>query len=295
MLDVAIVDDEEDVRAELGQMVRRFCAQEGERVCVHEYADGSELLNANGAQAHDVILLDIEMARVDGMDAAHELRRRGVGTQIVFVTNMAQYAIRGCEVGAFDFIVKPVEYPVFAFKFKRVLEAVRARRRDLVTLETRDGFVRMDATDILYVEVRGHKLTYHTTRGPIEIWGTMKAAAAELEPLGFAACNACYLVNLDHVTGLSGEYVRVGEESLKMSRGKSRDFVDPRAHALDGEVAWTPRFSTRPGPPWCASPPCCLPQSSRSACPTCPGARAFWPGLPWPSQPTSFCSTRTCW
>ena len=49
MLDVAIVDDEEDVRAELGQMVRRFCAQEGERACIHEYADGSELLDANGA------------------------------------------------------------------------------------------------------------------------------------------------------------------------------------------------------------------------------------------------------
>ena len=90
----------------------------------------------------------------------------------------------------------------------------------------------MDATDILYVEVRGHKLTYHTTRGPIEIWGTMKAAAAELEPLGFAACNACYLVNLDHVTGLSGEYVRVGEESLKMSRGKSRDFVDALTRSM---------------------------------------------------------------
>lgn len=69
MLDVAIVDDEEDVRAELGQMVRRFCAQEGERVAVREYADGAELLDAAAASAHDVILLDIEMSQVDGMDA----------------------------------------------------------------------------------------------------------------------------------------------------------------------------------------------------------------------------------
>ena len=80
--------------------------------------------------------------------------------------------------------------------------------------------------------MRGHKLTYHTARGPIEIWGTMKAATAELGPRGFAACNACYLVNLDHVTGLSGEYVRVGEESLKMSRGKSRDFVDALTRSM---------------------------------------------------------------
>ena len=233
MLDVAIVDDEEDVRAELGQMVRRFCAQEGERVCVHEYADGSELLDANGAQAHDVILLDIEMGPGGtAWTPPTSCGRRGVGTQIVFVTNMAQYAIRGYEVGAFDFIVKPVEYPVFAFKFKRVLEAVRARRRDLVTLETRDGFVRMDATDILYVEVRGHKLTLPHHARPHRDLGHHEAAAAELEPLGFAACNACYLVNLDHVTGLSGEYVRVGEESLKMSRGKSRDFVDALTRSM---------------------------------------------------------------
>lgn len=59
------------------------------------------------------------------MAAAHELHRRGCDAQIVFVTNMAQYAIRGYEVGAFDFVVKPVEYLVFAFKFKRVVEAAR--------------------------------------------------------------------------------------------------------------------------------------------------------------------------
>ena len=156
MLDVAIVDDEEDVRAELGQMVRRFCAQEGEYVCVHEYADGSELLDANGAQAHDVILLDIEMARVDGMDAAHELRRRGVGTQIVFVTNMAQYAIRGYEVGAFDFIVKPVEYPVFASLDSGCRGGARPPPRPGHPGDQGRLLVRMDAADILYVEVRGH-------------------------------------------------------------------------------------------------------------------------------------------
>ena len=232
MLDVAIVDDEEDVREELGQMVRRFCAQEGIRVATHAYADGAELLDEAAAHAHDVILLDIEMAQVDGMDAAHELRRRGVDAQIVFVTNMAQYAIRGYEVGAFDFVVKPVEYPVFAFKFRRVVDAVRARRRDLVTLETKEGFVRLDASQILYVEVRGHKLTYHTDRGNVEVWGTMKAAVSELAPRGFACCNACYLVNLDRVSGLSGEYVRVGEDSLKMSRGKSRDFVDALTRSM---------------------------------------------------------------
>ena len=198
VLDVAIVDDEKDVRDELDQMVRRFAGQEGVRIETRPYADGSELLVAarEGRASHDVILLDIEMSEVDGMDAAHELRRLGCDAQIVFVTNMAQYAIRGYEVGAFDFVVKPVEYPVFAFKFRRVVEAVAARRRDRVVLETKDGFVRLDACR------------------------------------GFAAGNACYLVNLERVDGLSGEYVRVGGEQLKMSRGRQREFVDALTRSM---------------------------------------------------------------
>lgn len=236
MLDVAIVDDEKDVREELAQMVLRFASQEGIRAKTHAYVDGADLLAAldAGEAVHDIVLLDIEMVQVSGMDAAHELRRRGCDAQIVFVTNMAQYAIRGYEVGAFDFVVKPVEYPVFAFKFKRVVEAVRARRRDRVVLETKDGFVRLDAADILYVEVRGHRLTYHTTRGDIELWGTMKAAAEQLSGRGFAACNACYLVNLERVDGLSGEHVSVGGTQLKISRGKQREFVDALTRSMRG-------------------------------------------------------------
>ena len=234
VLDVAIVDDEKDVRDELDQMVRRFAGQERVRIETRPYADGFELLVAarEGRASHDVILLDIEMSEVDGMDAAHELRRLGCDAQIVFVTNMAQYAIRGYEVGAFDFVVKPVEYPVFAFKFRRVVEAVAARRRDRVVLETKDGFVRLDASEISYVEVRGHKLTYHTMRGNIELWGTMKAATEQLTGRGFAACNACYLVNLECVDGLSGEYVRVGGEQLKMSRGRQHEFVDALTRSM---------------------------------------------------------------
>ena len=103
-----------------------------------------------------------------------------------------------------------------------------------MVLETKDGFVRLDAADILYVEVRGHRLTYHTTRGDIELWGTMKAAAEQLSGRGFAACNACYLVNLERVDGLSGEHVSVGGAQLKMSRGKARDFTDALTRSMRG-------------------------------------------------------------
>lgn len=134
MLEVAVVDDEQQVRGELSQMVKQYASQRQLRVALTCYADGAALLAV--PDFPDIVLLDIEMDEVDGMSCAHELRSRDCGSQIVFVTNMAQYAIRGYEVNAADFVVKPVSYPTFAFKLDRVVEAARRRQGTSIKLET---------------------------------------------------------------------------------------------------------------------------------------------------------------
>ena len=211
MLNVAIVDDEKDVCDELSQMVARYASENGQPIAVARIEDPRQIIETAraDANAYDIVLLDIEMPQMDGLECAHALRNLGVEAQIVFVTNMAQMAIRGYEVGALDFVVKPVSYPTFAFKFQRIVQAAQRRQKRIVLLETKDGLVRLDASEIFYVEVNN-----------------IKNAAAQLEGHGFAFCNACYLVNLEKVRGLQGDYVRVGDDLLKMSRGKSRAFLD---------------------------------------------------------------------
>ena len=235
MLDVAIVDDEEDVRAEMGQMVRRFCAQEGERACIHEYADGSELLDANGAQAYDVILLDIEMARVDGMDAAHELRRRGVGTQIVFVTNMAQYAIKGYEVDALDYVLKPVNYYQFCTKLSRAVQRVQRRRGGQVVLQLAGGGMQVLSTgDIYYLETHDRLLWYHTTKGEFSVRASLASAEKQLAQYHFSRCNQCYLVNLKYVKAVENDFVHVNTDHLEISRRQRAAFLTAVASYIGG-------------------------------------------------------------
>lgn len=230
MLRVAIVDDERDVRADLARMVERYGRENGVELVVTELQDGSELVDERPEP--DIVLLDIEMGDVDGLSAAHALRDAGVTSQIIFVTNMAQYAIRGYEVGALDFVVKPVRYPSFAFKFRRAVELATRRRRRSVWLQTASGSVRLDTAEILYVEVQGHRLVYHTIEGDLELWGTMKSARELLEPAGFALCNVCYLVNLERVTRLDGEMAYVDDVPLKMSRGRRKPFVDALTRSM---------------------------------------------------------------
>lgn len=233
MLGIAIVDDETEVRQSLSSMVARFSRENGVELVVSEYADGRDFLESGATE--DIVLLDIEMDEVGGMETARRLRAAGVASEIIFVTNMAQYAIKGYEVSALDFVVKPVRYPTFAFKLARAVEVASRKRRSRITIPTRDGMRTLNTADITYVEVIRHKLIYHTMQGTFEVWDSLKNASAALEPFGFALCNACYLVNLDKVVGVSQDMVTVeGGDELKMSRGRKREFMDALTRPTGG-------------------------------------------------------------
>ena len=174
-----------------------------------------------------VIVVNCKSGIEPGTRRAWEMCEKYHLPHIIFVTNMAQYAIKGYEVSAIDFIVKPVRYTSFAFKFGRAVDAASRKKRSRISVETREGLRYVDTADIVYVEVMGHKLIYHGLKGTFEAWGTMKAACAALEPFGFALCNACYLVNLSRVVNVGQDMVTVeGGDELKMSRGRKKSFMD---------------------------------------------------------------------
>ena len=70
--------------------------------------------------------MDIEMPDLDGLAASQKLREIDRSVILIFITNLAQFAVRGYEVDALDFVVKPVTYYVLALKLKRAIGAYRA-------------------------------------------------------------------------------------------------------------------------------------------------------------------------
>ena len=112
MIRIALVEDEAEVRAQLQGYVQRHTRQYGTEFVVTEFADGMELLD-DYRPVYDVLFLDVEMKHLDGMETARRVRELDKDVIIVFITNMAQYAIGGYAVGALDYVHKPVPY--FAF------------------------------------------------------------------------------------------------------------------------------------------------------------------------------------
>lgn len=225
MLRIAVVEDDAPTRENLCTLIRDHADSKGKELAVTPLEDGSSLLGG-ALSGYDIIFLDIMLPGLTGMEVAERIRAGDPDVVLVFVTNAAQYAIKGYAVGALDFVLKPVNPYEFLVKLERALERAAQRRQRPITLQTADGVQVLSSRDILYVETRDRKLFYHTTRGCFAVRSSMQSAEALLGSLRFVRCNQCYLVNLRHVQSVQGDFVTVGRDRLEVSRRQRAAFLE---------------------------------------------------------------------
>ena len=157
MVRIAIAEDDPAYRATLEEYLERYRRENGLEAEVTAFSDGLALTEGY-RPVYDLLLLDIEMPNLDGMSAAEKIRAADPEVVIIFITNMAQYAIKGYQVDALDYVLKPVSYAAFAFKMKKALAMIRRREGADVVIHMAGGLRRMNADEIRYVEVVSHKL-----------------------------------------------------------------------------------------------------------------------------------------
>lgn len=226
MLKIAVVDDEQAVCETLTRYMKHFSNVEQIPVEISCYSSGVKFLETVPFR-FDAVFLDIEMPALDGMETAREIRGMDENICIVFITNMAHYAIQGYEVNALDFIVKPVEYAAFARMMKKVCRfSAKYKTENSLTIKIDREIKKVAISDILYIETEGSYLIYHILDGTYRVRGTLKNIEKELERQGFLRCNHCYLVNAKYITDVKKDSVLVRREELKISRNKKKEFME---------------------------------------------------------------------
>ena len=233
MYRIAVVEDDRNFVDELKTYLDQYAREEGQEFEVSVFHDGAEILE-DYAPKYDLILLDIEMPKVNGMDAAEKIREVDENVVLMFITNMAQYAIRGYSVGALDFVMKPITYYTFSMKIKRALKRVQKKELPSILLTLSDGVKKLEVHQIYYVEVQNRQLYYHTDEGDFVMRGSLQSAEKEL-PFGvFAKGNHWYLVNLMHVTAVYKNTAVVGPYELEISRRNKAGFLKALAEHMGG-------------------------------------------------------------
>lgn len=236
MIKIAIVEDEAAEAERLAGYLRRYEKEtDGIEFHIVRFSDGIAFLTDYKAE-HDIIFMDIEMPGLDGMATAQKLRLQDPEAILVFVTNMAQFAVKGYEVDAMDFMVKPVPYDNFKLKVARAVKRLEYKRDDKLVVYGRNGATVVMIPKIRYVEVINHTLTFYTADGTVSATGTLKNVEEKLAGRGFTRANSCYLVNLNYVTGFSDGIAELGDDRLPVSRSHRKQFMKDVADHLGGMI-----------------------------------------------------------
>ena len=202
---LAIVEDDDKVRQQLQTYVLQYFQGRENDVEIRLFADGDEILEDYAAD-YDLIFLDIQMKRLDGLATAERIRERDEDVYLVFITNLANYAIRGYAVHALDFILKPVNFLMLRQVLMSVERLLDQKPKRYITLPTDTGRLRQ------------------SMRGMEELLGKY----------GFFRCNSCYLVNLRHVERVENGGAIVGGQALTISRPRHKAFMEALTKYLGG-------------------------------------------------------------
>ena len=189
------------------------------------YLNQEQILKYYREDKIDIIFMDIQMQFMDGMAAAKRIRELDSEVIIMFITNMTNYAIMGYEVGALDYIVKPIDYFSFRKKIERAIEKVEKKKRPTITIRIKSEFIRLQTNDIYYIESDRHNLIHVTKKGVYISRASMQQAEERLVEYGFFRSNKSYLVNLQYIEAVKDGCCIINGTNLLISRARKSDFM----------------------------------------------------------------------
>lgn len=221
---VAVLDDVQEDRELLEGYLARFQREKGIPMEVYAFSSGLDFVEDYDGN-WDIRLLDIEMPGLDGMEAAQAIREKDETVGIIFITNMAQYAIRGYEVDAIDFMVKPVGYFNLAQKMVKALRYVQRHGEKQMLLHNEDGIVRVVASDIRYIVKEKNYVRYHTRQGVFTERASLQSVQEKLAGCPFSECSSGCLINLKYVDRIGADHVMLHEVRLPLSRRMKKRFT----------------------------------------------------------------------
>lgn len=225
MIRIAIVEDEEPYAQDLLRYLRQYEREKNVELSIETFSSGIDFISDYNA-CYDVIFMDIKLPHMNGMQCAVKLRRLDEDVALIFVTSMNQYALKGYEVGAMGYMIKPISYFPLSVLMDKVQKKIAREAGKDVVLSRGDSFRRVSLRELYYIEVLDHYLIYHTQEGEFREIGRLKTAEEELGEKGFFRCSNSHLINLRFVQAIEENEVVVGTERVPISRRRKKELLE---------------------------------------------------------------------
>jgi DNA-binding LytR/AlgR family response regulator len=213
-----IVDDNKMARMALKQLVTQVPSLE----LIAECSDANEALNSLDSRQVDLVLLDIEMPDMNGLDLIRKL-----GNQrplIIFTTAKKDYAVEAFELSVVDYLVKPITLPRLKQAVEKAGEALESNKEEVKVEE--QGFVfvkdngilkRISIDDILFLEAMGDYVKVHTSQKFHVVHATLKSIEEKLPSSRFIRVHRSYIVAINKIDYIQEGTISIGKTTIPVA------------------------------------------------------------------------------
>lgn len=223
---ILICDDDKAITEQLEEILHCFFQENSLKVPeIVIYDNGEDLLKDSDTK--DIAFLDIEMPGVSGIFVGNELKKENENVIIFIVTSYAQYLDDAMRFHVFRYLSKPLEQSRIFRNMKDAL-ALYNTAVTKIPIETKDGVYIVPATDIIFIEAHGHKVTVHTPKQDYVSVHSMKYWLEELDMPCFFSSHRSFLVNLKHVSDFDHSLIHLYNDRFEayLTRRKYTQFKD---------------------------------------------------------------------
>ncbi len=218
---IAICEDEKVIAEEIASHVKSYVNESGLEAVIDVFNSSEAFLRS--ATVYDLALLDIVFSGKSGIDAAREIRKRGLKTAVVFITAYNDYVYEGYEVGAFRFLLKPIDENALKHAITDFITAYKEKSHIVIPVDKR--IFNVDLEKVMYIEasekhsiVRCLDETYQSTK-------SISDYQAEIQSLRFFRTHRRFLVNMKYITEINGNIIILSNgEKVEISRRNIANF-----------------------------------------------------------------------
>jgi len=221
---IAVVEDEKEQFEYVSGCLKSWAEETGQSVHVTHVSCAEEFLFEYGRQGcFDVLILDVYMKQMNGMELAREIRKFDKEVPVIFLTGVSDYVFEGYEIGAVRYLLKPVDRQKLQEVMELCLEKIKSRSEDYILFKYQGEQIRLLRSDILFLEVNGHYLRMETVKETFEWKESLQNMKERLDERRFVLANRSVLVNLEHVSKITREECLLENGvSIPVSKGAYR-------------------------------------------------------------------------
>lgn len=203
MIVIGICDGEQTIRSLLASYVERYRSETGTEIQLLSYSTGEKLLK-NYMLNLDLIFLEIPLRKINGLKIAEHIKRQDTQVRIVFLTTVLSYVLEAYEVGANNYILKPLSYAKFCKELAKVQKEKMGREGISFLEQNKNGLYKIYHDEVRYIETNGKSTLIHTEREDIPSNRQMKQYEQLFSGTSLVRCHAGFIVNLRYFQKLEG-------------------------------------------------------------------------------------------